>query len=503
MAASPQTFEAATAVGRLAAVRASKSFGALRALVDVSFSVRQGEIHGLVGANGAGKSTLVGLLSAATEPDSGHIELDGSPVERYSAASAHEAGLRIIHQERQLCPALTVAQNICLGAVPLARGLIDHRRMEQQAGQTLTRLGSDLEVHAEVASISRADQQVVEIARAIHDSGRFLLMDEPTAALSHAESHLLLRIVEGLRDQACGVVYISHNLSEVIDVCDRITVLRDGQAVESSARGDLSLEALSSLVAGGATGVRKRKSLQLLPDEPVVASLEHLSAGQCRDVSFELHRGEVLALTGLLGAGHLDVGLALFGAVRPSAGRIEIDGQEVRLRSPADACSRGIGFVPPDRKTEGVLFDLSVAENAALPSVALRPPRLLSRAWTHRLADAWFPSLAVKANDLDAPMGTLSGGNQQKVVFAKWLAADARLLILAEPTSGIDVGAKEELCQLAERFASEGKSILLVSSDFDEVERLATRALVFRRGVITDEIVGAGITAEVLFDATG
>jgi ABC-type sugar transport system ATPase subunit len=482
----------------IAARGVSKRFGALLALDDVDFELRHGEVHGLIGANGAGKSTLMALLSGALAPDRGTIELAGRPEPRFSPQLARSGGVCVIHQERQLCLDLTVAENLCLGSPPTTHRIIDRRRMRDDAARVLDLLGAEIDVDRLAGDITRAEQQIVEIARALGQSARVLLMDEPTAALSSLEAERLLELVSSLRAQGTSVVYVSHQLAEVAKIADRVSVLRDGQLVGTYEAAGLSASAVGRLMLGGETTPTARAHWKVGAGLPTL-SVRELRAPGVRDVSFDLAAGEILALTGLLGAGHLEVGMAVFGASRISGGHIEINGKPIRPRTPADACAQGIGLVPPDRKTQGVLRDLSVAENATLPAVARRRLRTLTRSRVHREASRNLARLAVKASGLDAGVMTLSGGNQQKVVFGKWLGGDARVLVLAEPTSGIDIGARAELFALVDRLAQQGVAILLVSSDLGEVERLATRVLVMRRGEIVASLQLREIVGERMF----
>jgi ribose transport system ATP-binding protein len=480
----------------------TKRFGALVALDRVDFELLAGEVHGLVGANGAGKSTLVGILSGAIAPDEGRLDIGGEEVEAFTPAVLRRAGVRTIHQERQLCPDLSVAENIHLGDLPRRRGMVDWPTLRTQSRGALARLGAPIEVDRMTSDISRAEQQVVEVARAVQDRGRILLMDEPTAALSHSESRLLLAVVDQLRAAGTAIVYISHNLSEVLQVADRVTVLRDGRRLGTYEAAEMDSESLGAMLTGNVSRAPEPARVAgrgRAAGAPPLLTVRDLTLNDRPPIDLRLMAGEIVALTGLLGAGHLEVGLAIFGEGRPIAGSVEVDGKRLVRWDPSRSCRSGIGLVPPDRKTQGVLFDLSIAENTLLPRVAADPPRVLTRTWLMRTADRVLAPLNVKAGGLDAGIGTLSGGNQQKVVFGKWLATHARVLILAEPTSGVDVGAKEELCRVVEAFVDGGGAVLLLSSDFEEVERLADRALVFNRGRIVAEFAGSEVTSDSLF----
>jgi ribose transport system ATP-binding protein len=491
--------QAQTAVPAIAARGVSKRFGALVALDTVDFELRHGEVHGLIGANGAGKSTLMGILSGALHPDQGTIELAGQPEPRLTPQLTRARGICVIHQERQLCLDLSVAENLCLGSPPKKYHRIDHHRMRDDAVRALDLLGAQIDVERFAGDITRAEQQIVEIARALGQNARVLLMDEPTAALSAREADRLLDLVSTLCAQGTSVVYVSHQLAEVARVAHRVSVIRDGRLVGTYAAAGLSPTEVGRLMLGDEATTPTARTHRNVSTGPPVLSAHRLCAPGIRDVSFDLAAGEVLALTGLLGAGHLEVGMAVFGGTRLAGGSIEIDGKRVIQRTPADACAHGIGFVPPDRKTQGVLRDLSVGENATLPAVAQRQLRTLTRSRVHTAARNNLARLAVKAPGLDAGVMTLSGGNQQKVVFGKWLGSGARVLVLAEPTSGIDIGARAELFSVVDRLAEQGVAILLVSSDLGEVERLATRVLVMRRGQVVAALEQDEIRGERMF----
>ena len=491
--------QAQNVVPAIAARGVSKWFGALLALDTVDFELRHGEVHGLIGANGAGKSTLMALLSGALPPDEGTIELAGRPEPRLSPQLARARGVCVIHQERQLCLDLSVAENLCLGSPPIMHRRIDHRRMRDDAVRVLDLLGARIDVDRRAGDVTRAEQQIVEIARALGQNARVLLMDEPTAALTAREAERLLELVSGLCAQGTSVVYVSHQLAEVAKVAHRVSVLRDGRRVGTYAAAGLSPTEVGRLMLGEEATTPTPRARWEAGVGPPVLSAHQLTAPGVHNVSFDLAAGEILALTGLLGAGHLEVGMAVFGGLRLAGGHVEIDGKLVKHRTPADACAHGIGFVPPDRKTQGVLRDLSVAENATLPAVARRQLRTLTRSRVHTAARSNLARLAVKAPGLDAGVMTLSGGNQQKVVFGKWLGGGARVLVLAEPTSGIDVGARAELFSVVDRLAQQGVAILLISSDLGEVERLATRVLVMRRGEVVAALEQDEIRGERMF----
>jgi ribose transport system ATP-binding protein len=388
-----------------------------------------------------------------------------------------------------------VAENIHLGALPKGRfGVVDVAAMRAGAVRALHLLGVEINVNTAVADLTRADQQVVELAKAIHQQARALLMDEPTAALGHREAENLLALIGRLRENGTGVVFISHDLGEVSRIADRVTVLRDGRSLGTYDADECTPDRLAELMVGKVTRAA-RPAATVRPAEPPVLDVHRLSTPGVEDVSLSLHRGEVLGLTGLLGAGHIEVALAIFGAYPVKSGVVRLHGTATAFRGPADACAAGVGLVPPDRKTQGLLRDLSIAENTTLAKVAKSGKFRISRSWTNQTAAAALAPLAVKTRSLESGPMALSGGNQQKVVFGKWSAAGADVLILAEPTSGIDVKSKEEIILEIDRLVHAGTGVLVVSTDASEIERLASRALVMRKGRVVAELSGDEVTA--------
>lgn len=479
----------------LAAHGVSKRYGALAALDDVDFDVRSGEIHALIGENGAGKSTLVGLLSGGKTPDEGTIRIGEEADVALTPDHALRSGIRIIHQERQLCGHLTVAENIHLGALPTRRfGIVDAAAMRAGAEEALGRLGVDLDVNSVTGELARADQQVVELAKAMHHRARVLLMDEPTAALGHREAAHLLALIDRLRAAGTGIVFISHDLGQVARIADRVTVLRDGRSLGTFDAEERTPEELGELMVGKVARAARPAAYVTATDAPVL-DVRNLSAAGVDDVSLSLHRGEVLGLTGLLGAGHIEAASAIFGARRVTAGAIRVNGDVKSFRGPSGACAAGIGLVPPDRKRQGLVRDLSIAANTTLARVAKSRKFGISRSWTARTAGAALGPLAVKTRSLDSGPFSLSGGNQQKVVFGKWSAAGADVLILAEPTSGIDIKSKEDIIGQIHRLVQGGTGVLVASTDFSEIERLAGRVLVMRKGRVVAELSGSDVTA--------
>jgi ribose transport system ATP-binding protein len=482
----------------------SKRFGGVVALDDVHFELRRGEVHVLLGENGAGKSTLMKILSGASRRDAGEILLDGQPVALRSPREAQALGISTIHQEFTLVPELSAAANIYLGREPVrAVGVMDRRRLHAEATLLLRSLGTDIDPARRVQSLGVAEQQMVEVAKALSFDARILIMDEPTSALTESEIEQLFAAIRRLTATGVSVVYISHRLEELGRIGQRVTVLRDGRYVDTRPLPSL-LPPLVRLMADRDISEHfppptRRRGEELL-------RLEGVSRGaRLRDVSFTLHRGEIVGVAGLLGAGRTELARVIAGADQPDAGRLFLRGRPLRLRGPGDAIRAGIGLVPEDRKTQGLIAGLSVAANLALPML----PRLsrfgvVSRRRVGALATQWLKELRVRAAGPDAAASTLSGGNQQKVVLAKALAAGADVLVVDEPTRGIDIGAKMEIYSLLDRLAARGAGIIMVSSELPEIMGMSDRILVMYRGRVRAELEACATTQErVLHAALG
>ncbi|MGP4114135.1 sugar ABC transporter ATP-binding protein [Streptomyces sp. 4N509B] len=493
---------------RLAAV--SKSFGAVAAVADVSFALHGGEAHALVGENGAGKSTLVKLLAGVHQPDTGGLEIDGRPLRLAGPADARAAGIAVIYQEPTLFPDLSVAENIFMGRQP-TRGLrrIDRAALHEAAAGLFTRLGVALDPRRPARGLSIADQQLVEIAKALSVEARVLVMDEPTAALSGHEVTRLFAVVRALRAQGAAILFVSHRFDEVFDLCQRITVLRDGRWVSTDPAAALDVDTLVRRMVG-----REVDTLYARPEQPPggsaraepVLEVEGLGrAGDFEDVGFTVHAGEIVALAGLVGAGRSEVVRSLFGVDRYDTGVVRVAGRRLRPGSPAAAMAAGLALVPEDRRQQGLVMEMSVERNATLTRLrSLTRLGLLSGRRERGTARAWAERLQVRYGRLGDAVATLSGGNQQKVVLAKWLATSPRVLVVDEPTRGIDVGTKAEVHRIMTRLAGEGMAVLMVSSDLPEVLGMADRVLVMHEGRLTAELPRGQATEEsVMFAATG
>jgi rhamnose transport system ATP-binding protein len=483
---------------------ASKAFGAIHALEDVSLDLHGGEVHALVGENGAGKSTLVKILAGVHLPDRGTLRVHGEETVLSGPSAARAAGIAIIYQEPVQFPDLTVAENIFIGRQPLRAGRrIDQRTMNAEAARIFERLGVTLDPARIARGLSIAEQQIVEIAKALSLDARVIVMDEPTAALSAVEVERLFRVVGTLRAAGTAVLFISHRLEEVFGLCQRVTVLRDGRHVMSRDVAGLTADDLVRAMVGRELPERVLQEQNI--GDPVLRVDRLTREGVFVDVSFEVRAGEIVALAGLVGAGRSEVACAIFGIDRFDAGSVKVNGTSLRRGSPTASMAAGVAFVPEDRRQQGLVMDMSIARNITLASLKrLRRLGLIRSAAERRFARDWALRLQVKYGRLSNPMTSLSGGNQQKVVLAKWLSRRPSLLIVDEPTRGIDIGTKAEVHRLLEELASEGVAVLVISSELPEVLRLADRILVMREGRRVAEFAHADATEEsIVAAATG
>jgi len=476
----------------LSAERISKSFGGIAALVDVGFELRRGEVHALMGENGAGKSTLMKILSGVYTGYEGTVSVDGGPVNFAGVRDAEDAGIAIIHQELNLVPELSVADNIFLGREKLIAGLIvDRKASSRAAAALLQRLGIELDPEARVGALRVGEQQLVEIAKALSMSARILIMDEPTSALSPAECQRLFRIIRQLAESGVAIVYISHRIDEVMHLAGRVTVFRDGRHVLTRPMAELDENAIISAMVGRDLLASSQDERD--PGGRTVLSVSNLSLSKpdrqgwrqvIDGVSFDLAAGEILGIGGLLGSGRTEIMEAIFGSGDGRAdGEVKLDGRSVNIRSPRDARRLGIALVTEDRKTQGLHLQASITDNVALPLVgSLARFGIRSLAGEQGLARQAVKALGIRCQDIDQPAGTLSGGNQQKVVIGKWLATRPRVLLLDEPTRGIDVGAKREIYDLIFQLARDGLAIAVISSELPELLHLSDRILVMADG---------------------
>jgi rhamnose transport system ATP-binding protein len=483
----------------------SKSFGGTRALRGVDFDLQAGEVHALLGENGAGKSTLIKIVTGAHAPDAGTLSLAGQPLTHLDPAAAHALGIACIYQQPALFPDLTVAENIALrleSGSPFHRVDWSARRARAQA--LLDRIGAQIDPGNEVRALSMPEQQLVEIACVLGAGARIVIMDEPTASLTQAEQHLLFGVVRDLRRNGVGVIYITHRLEEIFALADRVTVLRDGASVGTRPVAGLTEAELIRLMVG-----RELAQLYPPPAAPpgeVALAVRDLgcAATGVHHVTFELRRGEVFALAGLVGAGRTELARILFGLTPADSGTITLGGAAAAIRSPRDAVAHGLAYVPEDRRRHGVILELPIAANVTLASHRrLFPGSWLRLAAERALALDFIRRLAVKCTGPATPAGSLSGGNQQKVALARWLATQPRVLILDEPTQGVDVGAKGEIHRLIRDLARDGVAILLISSDLPEVLGMGDRIGVMRGGTLAAILRGGSEAHEVMAVALG
>jgi len=486
----------------LSLLGAAKSFGAVHAIVDASIDLYGGEVHGLVGENGAGKSTLVKILAGVHQPDSGQLLVNGTPAVLHGPAAAQDAGIAVIYQEPTLFPDLTAAENIFMGRQPLRRGRrIDARRMRAQARALFERLGVRLDPGRICRGLSIADQQIIEIAKALSLEARIIVMDEPTAALSAAEVARLFDVAATLRESGAAVLFISHRLEEVFEICQRVTVMRDGRQVLSSKLAGLTADDLVRAMVGRQLDDRVTDGHHTPGD--VVLRVERLTReGVFTDISFDVRAGEIVAFAGLVGSGRSEIARAIFGIDHYDAGSVTVRGRPLRGSSPTSAMAAGVGFVPEDRRQQGLVMDMSVQQNMALASLGrLRRAGLISSKSERNFAADWALRLRIKFGRLTDPVSQLSGGNQQKVVLAKWLGRQPSLLIVDEPTRGIDIATKAEVHRLLSRLAGDGVAILMISSELPEVLRVGDRILVMREGRLVAEYPHAHASEEKIMSA--
>ncbi|WP_214402327.1 sugar ABC transporter ATP-binding protein [Pseudonocardia lacus] len=479
----------AETVPRLAVRTVTKSFGAVAAVRGVSLELRAGEVHALVGENGAGKSTVVAMLAGVHRPDSGTIELDGRPLRLDTPAAALAAGIAVIYQEPTLFPDLTVAENVVMGRQPTRSfGRVDRAAMNALAADLFDRLGVAIDPDRPARGLSIADQQIVEIAKALSLDARVIVMDEPTAALSPVEVRRLFAVARTLRDGGAALLFISHRFEEITALCQRVTVLRDGALVSSDPIGELTVDEMVRRMVGRPLSALFPK--REVPTGDVLLSVEGLGRrGLFSGVSFEVRAGEIVALAGLVGAGRSEVVRAVFGVDPRDSGVVRVGGRELRAGDPRAAMAAGVALVPEDRRQQGLVLEASVARNAtATRWRSLARFGLLLGGTERRAAREWTARLRTKYADLDDPVARLSGGNQQKVVLAKWLSTAPRVLIVDEPTRGIDVATKAEVHRLMSDLAADGVAVLMVSSELPEVLGMADRVLVMREGRLVAEI---------------
>lgn len=474
-----------------------KYFPGVHALDDANLCVNKGEVHALVGENGAGKSTLMKVLSGIYKKDGGTIKFRGEEVEPTDPKHAQALGIGIIHQELNLMPHLTVAQNIFIGKEPTRGLFIDQSSENKKAKEMLSALNVDINPAMPAGHLTVAKQQMVEIAKALSYDSELLIMDEPTAALTESEIEELFKVIHDLREKGHGIIYISHRLDELPKISDRITVMRDGQYVGTEETKNVTKEKIISMMVGR-TIYEQPKSHSTVPEgAPFVLKVEHMMGNNIKDVSFELRKGEILGFAGLMGAGRTETMRALFGADPMEGGEVFVKGKKVNINSPSDAIANGICYLSEDRKAFGLAIGLSVRDNCVMASL----DEFMAGPFTNDKKIDEITSEYIKKIDIKTPSGkqlvrNLSGGNQQKIVIAKWLVRNSDILIFDEPTRGIDVGAKQEIYKLMNALANEGKSIIMISSEMPELLRMSDRLIVMCEGTVTGELDISGVTQE-------
>ena len=479
--------------------RITRRFPGVLALDDVTLEIAAGSCHALCGENGAGKSTLAKVLAGIYVPDAGRLFVHGREVRFSGPRAALQAGVGIVHQELAFCDNLSVAENLCLSALPARHGFLSQRALTDRAAAMLAQIDSSIDVRRVLGDLNIAQQQLVQIAAAVGSGARIIIFDEPTSSLSHFEAERLYALIAQLRQRAVTCIYVSHRMPEIFRLCDHVSVLRDGRHVRTAPTAQLSEAELVHAMIGRTISEYFPQHLNATPGKELLR-VEHLSsANNFHDVSFSLRAGEILGLAGLVGAGRSEIARALLGLERVTHGSIHLHGREVRVRSPRHAIQLGIGLVPEDRKRQGLVLPHSGRHNTSLPSLhRLARASFIDRRAEHRLAAEFFNRLRIAAPALDAPVAALSGGNQQKVVLAKWLAAGSRVLLLDEPTRGVDVGAKAEIHALIDQLARQDHAILLISSELPELLALSTRILVLRAGRLVGELPRALATQDNL-----
>ncbi|MDX3486438.1 sugar ABC transporter ATP-binding protein [Streptomyces sp. ID05-18] len=511
----PGAGAAAVADPVLEARSVSKRFPGVVALDDVSFALRAGEVHALVGENGAGKSTLIKVLTGVYRSDEGEVRVSGEPVRFARPFEAQQAGISTIYQEVNLVPLMSVARNIFLGREPKNRfGLIDFARMNRETTELLDGFGVRVDPKRPLHTLGIGTQQMVALARAVSVRAQVVIMDEPTSSLEPREVETLFRVIENLRGQGIAVLYVSHRMDELYRICDRVTVLRDGRHIHTGELAPLERMQLVSMMLGRDMAEVRRDGLTGFAAEghdaartPVLTAKGLDRRHQLHDISVELYAGEVLGLGGLLGSGRSETAKALTGALPLDGGEITVDGKRLGRPTPAAAIRAGISMLPEDRKAEGIVPGLSVRENIVLAAMPrLSRGGIVSRAKQDRVVDIFMKRLRIKASSPEQKVGELSGGNQQKVLLARWLCLEPKVLLLDEPTRGIDVGAKAEVQSLIDELAREGLAVLLISSDIEELIEGADRIVVLRGGAVAGELAGDEVDEsrllEVLADHT-
>ncbi|MCP1144401.1 sugar ABC transporter ATP-binding protein [Lysinibacillus endophyticus] len=484
----------------------SKSFSGNAVLKDVQFDLANGEIHALMGENGAGKSTMMKILSGIYTKDQGEIKVDGQVVNFKSPKDAEKLGIIVIHQELNILPDLTVAQNLFLGKELTygKTGILKTKQMEKEAAELLKKLGLDVNPRTRTGDLSVGKQQIIEITKAIASDAKYIVMDEPTAALTDREIETLFKTIRELKAKGISFVYISHRMEEIFAICDRITILRDGQYVGVRKIPKTTFDEIVAMMVGRELGERFPE--RNCPIGETKLEVRNLTVnGVFKDVSFSVRKGEVLGVAGLMGAGRTEVAQTIFGYRKANSGEILIDGKPVSIKSPIDAMKHRIGFVTEDRKTQGLVLDFSIQENISLANLEkCSSSGIMNKQKELSMVHQYIEDLKIRTSGPEQSAKSLSGGNQQKVVIAKWLGTNPEILILDEPTRGVDIGAKKEIYHIINKLAESGVAIIVISSELPEVIGISDRVIVMREGLLTGEVTKEQMTQEnIMHFATG
>lgn len=479
--------------------RISKRFPGVRALTDVTFDIAAGSCHALCGENGAGKSTLGKILAGIHSPDEGRVLLFGQPATFGGPQQALAAGVGMVHQELAFCENLSVAENLCLGALPASAGFLDRSAMYRQAEEMLAAIAAPIDVRKRVGELTTGQQQMLQIASAVGTGAKVIVFDEPTSSLSQHEAEKLYELIGRLRERGVTSIYVSHRMEEIFRLCDTVTVLRDGTHVATTPAAELTQRSLVQMMIGRSLEEYFPAHIHGKSGDELLRVERLSSPGKFTEVSFTLRAGEVLGFAGLVGAGRSEIAQALFGLDSSATGRVFVRGEPLALAGPKHAMRAGLGLVPEDRKRQGLVLSMTALANTTLPILGVLSRWFFIRRRSERsLVGTYFERLRVRAASVDVVTAGLSGGNQQKLVLAKWLAAQCQILILDEPTRGVDVGAKAEIHALIDELASKGAAVLLISSELPEVLNLCTRIIVLREGRIAGEIPRAAATQDAL-----
>ena len=478
----------------------SKSFPGVKALSGVSFAVRRGEIHVIAGENGAGKSTLMKILSGSYQRDEGEIIIDGVKLEHNSIRIAEENGIAIIYQELNLMKNLTVAENIFVGRQPRTGKLVDWKRMREEARDLLDKLSIPIpDINARIRELSIAQQQMVEIAKAVGRDVKIVIMDEPTSSLTNKETDMLFNIMRDLKSRGVSVLFITHRLDEIFKVSDRITIMRDGAHIATVKTQDIDKAHLIEMMVGREMK-QQYPQRNTIDNKEICLKVEGLSDGnRIKDISFELCRGEVLGFTGLVGAGRTEIMRLLFGADKKTSGRIVKNGKEITIRNPGDSVRNGFAFITEDRKSEGLFMSMAISRNIVMASLdKIKKRRLLNEKQEKRIAGEYVKSLRIVTPGVNQKVCFLSGGNQQKTIVARWLNTNADIIIMDEPTRGIDVGAKREIYEIINSLVEAGKAIIVISSEMEEIMGICDRIIVIHEGEIAGEVERDSFSQKVI-----